>query len=203
MILFLVRKLVNAFTFQIDTKLVKPDWVELSTEAGKFLPMVHFSLVGSEGPDPYIGILRTAASAIDIGFHAIPAAVLTIDLLYLSPPWSIGALPSMGLASVIAFGYWFWVEKCYQYNGWYAYIWIHIQHLLKLYIVQSQLADSYTDRYPYPIFEKLTTGWRIVLFLFSAIMMAMNTLVLKHLYVRINGFLHPTSDTHSGALKRA
>ncbi|EEH35032.2 hypothetical protein PAAG_06079 [Paracoccidioides lutzii Pb01] len=73
----------------IDTRLVKPDWVELSTAA-------------------------------DIGFHAIPALVLTMDLLCLSPPWSIGALPSMGLASAIAFGYWFWVEKCFQYNGWYS-----------------------------------------------------------------------------------
>ncbi|OAX78079.1 hypothetical protein ACJ72_07615, partial [Emergomyces africanus] len=121
----------------IDSKLVKPDWVELSTEA-------------------------------DIGFHAIPAIVLTIDLLYLSPPWSIGALPSIGLASFIAFGYWFWVEKCYQYNGW----------------------------YPYPIFDKLTTRWRVVLFVFSAILMAMNTLLLKRLYRRMNGFLHPISDTN-------
>ncbi|EER36905.1 conserved hypothetical protein [Histoplasma capsulatum H143] len=128
----------------IDAKLVRPDWVELSTEA-------------------------------DIGFHAIPAIVLAIDLLYLSPPWSIGAIPSMGLASVIAFGYWFWVEKCYQYNGW----------------------------YPYPIFEMLTTGWRINLFLFSAILMTINTLLLKHLYGRMNGFLHPISGTHPGDLKKA
>ncbi|KAG5293112.1 integral membrane protein [Histoplasma capsulatum G186AR] len=128
----------------IDAKLVRPDWVELSTEA-------------------------------DIGFHAIPAIVLAIDLLYLSPPWSIGAIPSMGLASIIAFGYWFWVEKCYQYNGW----------------------------YPYPIFEMLTTGWRINLFLFSAILMTINTLLLKHLYGRMNGFLHPISGTHPGDLKKA
>ncbi|EEH06426.1 conserved hypothetical protein [Histoplasma capsulatum G186AR] len=110
-----------------------------------------------------------------IGFHAIPAIVLAIDLLYLSPPWSIGAIPSMGLASIIAFGYWFWVEKCYQYNGW----------------------------YPYPIFEMLTTGWRINLFLFSAILMTINTLLLKHLYGRMNGFLHPISGTHPGDLKKA
>ncbi|PGH05293.1 hypothetical protein GX51_03014 [Blastomyces parvus] len=128
----------------IDTKLVKPEWVELSLEA-------------------------------DVGFHAIPAIVLTIDLLFLSPPWSIGALPSMGLASVIAFGYWFWVEKCYQYNGW----------------------------YPYPIFAKLTTGWRIVLFLFSATLMAMNTLLLKRLYRQMNGFLHPASGARPSDLKRA
>ncbi|PGH10663.1 hypothetical protein AJ79_05377 [Helicocarpus griseus UAMH5409] len=128
----------------IDTKLVMPDWVEMSTEA-------------------------------DIGFHAIPAMVLTIDLLYLSPPWSIGALPSMGLASAIAFGYWFWVETCYQYNGW----------------------------YPYPIFEKLSTGWRVVLFLFSAVLMAVNTVLLKYLYGRMNGFVHPESAARPGAVKRA
>lgn len=54
----------------------------------------------------------------DIGFHAMPAIMLTIDLLFLSPPWTITALPSVGVSSVLAFGYWFWVEQCYKHNGW-------------------------------------------------------------------------------------
>ncbi len=53
----------------------------------------------------------------DIGFHLMPALLLTIDLLFLSPPWTIHALPAMGLSSVIAFGYWFWVEHCFKHNG--------------------------------------------------------------------------------------
>jgi hypothetical protein len=41
-----------------------------------------------------------------------------VDLLFLSPPWTISALPSLGLSGTIAFGYWFWVEQCFYYNGW-------------------------------------------------------------------------------------
>jgi hypothetical protein len=53
----------------------------------------------------------------DVGFHAVPSILLTIDLLLLSPPWTIHALPAMGLSSVLAVTYWAWVERCYQFNG--------------------------------------------------------------------------------------
>jgi len=53
----------------------------------------------------------------DVGFHAMPAILLTIDLLFLSPPWTLHALPAMGLSSVLAVLYWVWVEHCYKYNG--------------------------------------------------------------------------------------
>ena len=56
----------------------------------------------------------------DIGFHAMPALMLTIDLLFFSPPWTIAALPAMGVSAVLAFSYWFWVELCYRQNGWYV-----------------------------------------------------------------------------------
>jgi hypothetical protein len=55
--------------------------------------------------------------AADIGFHAMPAILLVIDLLFLSPPWTIHALPAMGLSSVLAVSYWAWVEHCYKHNG--------------------------------------------------------------------------------------
>jgi hypothetical protein len=54
----------------------------------------------------------------DIGFHLVPAVVLTVDLLFLSPPWTIHAFPAMGLSSMLAFAYWGWVEHCYKHNGW-------------------------------------------------------------------------------------
>jgi FAR-17a/AIG1-like protein len=54
----------------------------------------------------------------DLGFHLIPSVVMLFDILLLSPPWTISALPAMGLSSCIAFGYWFWIEKCYAINGW-------------------------------------------------------------------------------------
>jgi hypothetical protein len=53
----------------------------------------------------------------DVGFHAMPSILLTIDLLFLSPPWTIRALPIMGLSLVLAVSYWAWVEQCYRYNG--------------------------------------------------------------------------------------
>ncbi|QVM12427.1 hypothetical protein D8B26_007056 [Coccidioides posadasii str. Silveira] len=95
----------------------------------------------------------------DLGFHAVPALALVIDLLLFSPPWTITAMPSFGLATSIAFAYWFWVEQCYRYNGW----------------------------YPYPLFEKLTTPWRVALFLVSAALMTLNTALLKWLYSKVNG----------------
>jgi FAR-17a/AIG1-like protein len=43
-------------------------------------------------------------------------------------------------------------------------------------------------RYPYPIFELLSTPGRIGLFSLSATLMALNTMTLKWLYGRVNGF---------------
>jgi len=57
------------------------------------------------------------APIADVGFHAVPSILLTIDLLFLSPPWTIAALPAMGLSSAIAVAYWAWVEQCYKHNG--------------------------------------------------------------------------------------
>jgi hypothetical protein len=53
----------------------------------------------------------------DVGFHAMPAILLTIDLLFFSPPWAISALPTMVLSSALASSYWVWVNQCYKYNG--------------------------------------------------------------------------------------
>ena len=54
----------------------------------------------------------------DFGFHAMPAIMLTIDLLLLSPPWTIRAYPAMALSLSIAFFYWIWIEWCFSKNGW-------------------------------------------------------------------------------------
>lgn len=56
----------------------------------------------------------------DFGFHAMPAIMLAIDLLLLSPPWTIRAYPAMALSMTIAFLYWAWVEYCYGKNGMYV-----------------------------------------------------------------------------------
>ncbi|KAL8797614.1 MAG: hypothetical protein Q9182_007177 [Xanthomendoza sp. 2 TL-2023] len=95
----------------------------------------------------------------DISFHAVPAIVLTIDYLLLSPPWTIQFRQALALSTALAFAYWFWVEQCYRHNGW----------------------------YPYPIFEVLSTPWRIVLFCFSGALMAGSTEALKLAYRTMNG----------------
>ena len=53
----------------------------------------------------------------DIGFHLMPSALLTLDLLLLSPPWTIRPLSAMALSSTLAVGYWAWMERCYSFNG--------------------------------------------------------------------------------------
>lgn len=98
----------------------------------------------------------------DISFHAVPAVVLTVDYLLLSPPWTISFRQSLGLSTALAFAYWFWVEQCYRHNGW----------------------------YPYPIFEALTTPWRILLFCFSGALMAGSTEMLKLVYGALNDVGH-------------
>lgn len=69
----------------------------------------------------------------DLGFHAVPALALVADLLFFSPPWTIAFVPALALSNGIAFGYWFWIERCYQFNQF----------------------------YPYPIFEMLGTKERV------------------------------------------
>ena len=95
----------------------------------------------------------------DVSFHAVPSIVLTLDLLLLSPPWTISAPQAMGLSTVLAFSYWFWVEECHRHNGF----------------------------YPYPIFEEVGFGGRIVLHVVSALVMTGSTVVLKRLYRVVNG----------------
>lgn len=52
----------------------------------------------------------------DFGFHAMPAIMLTVDLLLLSPPWTIKFQGAVALSTVLAFGYWAWIEHCFSHN---------------------------------------------------------------------------------------
>lgn len=96
----------------------------------------------------------------DLSFHLAPSLLLLIDLLLFSPPWTITVLPAIALSTVIALAYWFWIELCYSYNGF----------------------------YPYPLFALLDNTQRMGLFGASALLMAINTVVLKWVYGRVNGF---------------
>lgn len=97
--------------------------------------------------------------ATDLSFHATPTVMLLVDLLFLSPPWTISAVPALALSAVIAFTYWFWIELCYSKNGF----------------------------YPYPLFDKLNSTQRVALFGGSAVVMTGSTIMIKWLYRRING----------------
>ncbi|KAH9860483.1 hypothetical protein J1614_011814 [Plenodomus biglobosus] len=102
----------------------------------------------------------------DLGFHLVPAIVLTLDNLLLSPPWpSMPTNPQapfimLVTSTVIAFAYWYWIELCYSHNGF----------------------------YPYPIFGILTTVQRVGLFAISGATMWAVGGALRAAYAYINGF---------------
>ncbi|KAK3330246.1 FAR-17a/AIG1-like protein [Apodospora peruviana] len=95
----------------------------------------------------------------DFGFHAMPAIMLSLDLMLFSPPWTVRSYGAMAISMTVAFAYWGWVEYCFSKNG----------------------------LYPYPIFELLETWQRVLLFTFSAVLMTGSTLALKWVYGTING----------------
>jgi hypothetical protein len=124
--------------------------------------LISFLYWGLRAIDPALVVppeLELPVSA-DLSFHLAPSVLLLVDLLLLSPPWAITVLPAVGLSVVIAFCYWWWIELCYSYNGF----------------------------YPYPLFAMLDANQRVGLFVGSALVMAANTMVLKWIYGRVNGF---------------
>ncbi|KAG9196282.1 hypothetical protein G6011_01403 [Alternaria panax] len=102
----------------------------------------------------------------DLGFHLVPAVVLALDYILLSPPWPTtpmnesAPIITLSLSTVIAFAYWIWIEICFSQNG----------------------------LYPYPIFAMLTTNQRIGLFVVSGVIMWVVGGLLRVLYAKINGY---------------
>jgi len=113
----------------IDPKLVLPDW--------------------APSLDPIV----------DLSFHAVPSAVLLVDVLFFSPPWTVSVVPATGISSSIALGYWFWVEECYRHNKF----------------------------YPYPIFDEVGPTGRVLLFGASAVTMTLGVITLQAVHGYING----------------
>ncbi|KAF2790710.1 hypothetical protein K505DRAFT_377341 [Melanomma pulvis-pyrius CBS 109.77] len=103
--------------------------------------------------------------ATDIGFHFVPAALLTLDNILLSPPWPTrpisphAPLITLVLSTSLAFLYWFWIEHCYTHNGF----------------------------YPYPIFQLLSTSQRVGLFTVSGVLMWLVGAGLRAIYAGVNG----------------
>lgn len=68
-------------------------------------------------------------------------------------------IPSIGLSSAIAVVYYFWVQQCYEHNGY----------------------------WPYPIFDEVGPQGRLALFAGSAAVMTLSSLSLKWVYSVVNG----------------
>ncbi|EOA80884.1 uncharacterized protein SETTUDRAFT_166311 [Exserohilum turcica Et28A] len=102
----------------------------------------------------------------DFGFHLVPAVVLSLDSVLLSPPWPTtpmnesAPMITLAMSTIVAFAYWIWIEICYSQNGF----------------------------YPYPIFELLTTNQRIGLFVVSGVIMWVVGGVLRIIYAKVNGY---------------
>ena len=61
----------------------------------------------------------------DCSFHLAPAIFLSIDFLFFSPPSETALAMSVGQFTSLGLAYYFWVEWCYQRNGFYAYPMLH------------------------------------------------------------------------------
>ncbi|KAL1793402.1 hypothetical protein ACET3X_008384 [Alternaria dauci] len=110
--------------------------------------------------------IEVTITIYDLGFHLVPAVVLALDYILLSPPWPTtpmnesAPIITLSLSTVVAFAYWIWIEICFSRNGF----------------------------YPYPIFAMLTTNQRIGLFVVSGVIMWVVGGLLRVLYAKINGY---------------
>lgn len=66
-------------------------------------------------------------------------------------------------------------------------------------IIEYTLITSY----PYPIFEQVPFEGRVGLFVLSAVVMALSTATLKHLYGQVNGYgTGNSAQAYPGDIKR-
>ncbi|RKF73591.1 UPF0641 membrane protein [Golovinomyces cichoracearum] len=62
-------------------------------------------------PGTYISL------SADIGLHAMPAILLTLDFFLFSPPWTIGISQAAAISSAVGASYWIFLEHCFSQNG--------------------------------------------------------------------------------------
>ncbi|KAH8901255.1 integral membrane protein [Thozetella sp. PMI_491] len=109
----------------------------------------------------------------DLGFHAMPAIVMTLDLILLGPPWTIKAHSAATLGSVFTLLYWAWIEYCFSRNGW----------------------------YPYPLLMTLSVWQKSVLCAVIALLLTSSTMLLKWVSSLGNGAKGLKQDAFSPAKK--
>ena len=54
----------------------------------------------------------------DFGFHAMPAIMLVVDFILLSPSWAITGCQALVMSSGLFLFYWSWLEYCFSFNRW-------------------------------------------------------------------------------------
>ncbi|CAK43758.1 uncharacterized protein An01g06380 [Aspergillus niger] len=123
-------------------------------------------------------LLSVCSAPMEVLISILYWGLRLIDKRLVVPDWVIlpmhAVLPALALSSTIAFGYWFWIERCFQFNGW----------------------------YPYPVFDAVGFEGRVGLFALSAVVMALSTGTLKWLYGRVNGYgTSAKAQSRPGAIK--
>lgn len=121
---------------------------------------------------------------VDVGFHAMPTALLTLDLLFLSPPWTIRPGESLALGAVSTASYFAWLEYCYTRNKWYIY-----QERTACLATRGLPTNINVlpKRYPYPFLMKLSVSQKLALGAGSALFVSGSTMALKWTHRRILG----------------
>ncbi|KAK8218787.1 FAR-17a/AIG1-like protein-domain-containing protein [Phyllosticta capitalensis] len=112
---------------------------------------------------------------VDHSFHTFPTALCLIDLLLLSPPWTLTFIPSLGLAGLIATAYWFWVETCAAHNN---------------------------GQYAYPLFGLLDTWGRVQVFAGASVIFSVAVVILGTLQALANGSPKDITNVPKGENER-
>lgn len=119
----------------------------------------------------------------DLCFHLVPAVVLAIDAILLSPPWPSSPmnpqapLLTLGLSTGIAFAYWWWIVSASS-----------LMLVAVMLTAPQEICYSHNGYYPYPIFALLTTYQRVGLFALSGATMWVAGGTLRALYAYVNGY---------------
>ncbi|KAK8175686.1 putative integral membrane protein [Phyllosticta citrichinensis] len=112
---------------------------------------------------------------VDHSFHTFPTLLCLLDLLLLSPPWTLTFIPSLGLAGALAAAYWFWVEACAAHNN---------------------------GVYAYPLFGLLDTWSRVQVFVGAAVIFSVAVVILGSLQTWANGSLKVVNGVSRGEDER-
>ncbi|UNI14785.1 hypothetical protein JDV02_001381 [Purpureocillium takamizusanense] len=146
---------------------VKNALAVLATPLEAVISLLYWGISAFNPELLFVGDLAVPLTA-DVGFHIAPAVFLTLDLVLLSPPWTVPVYGVMSLSTVFAFGYWYWVELCFSKNGW----------------------------YPYPLFGLLSTAQRVLLFVTSAALVTISSGALKWVYGNVNSYDKAMKEPH-------